>query len=221
MKYIFSSMGGSGSTYLINTLSKRYSVGNKPDTVFFTSVNGIDVDQGTFEERANGFPINPTETLEEVFPRYIAYLQKSNNRTVVFNVAAERGLFSKYEIPNVVFLIRHPMHAYVSWGKPERHKKYVDSFGGLNSPGAVNFYGNRWKTFMEECLRLKKMGILGGLIHFEYAHKDIKKLRHLEWVFKDFDSNKRNFGLLDPRYEKMLESIVQKAYFQIYDSWDL
>lgn len=219
MKYIFSAIGGSGSSYLINVLSRRYVVGDKPDTVFSNSINGLKVDQGTFEERSNGFKTLPGETLEDLLPRYVTHLRNAPSHTAVFNLAAQRGLFSKLAILGVVFLVRHPLHAYVSWSKPERHKQYVDSFGGVNSMGAVRFYANRWRAVVAECLRLREANILGGLVRFEHAHVDASVINDLAWVFDGFDSSKRNFGVLDTEYEEQMRDLVASVYFQIYDSW--
>ena len=114
MRYIFATIGGSGSTYLVRKLSSRCEVGNKPDTVFQAPVDGLEIDQGTFEERSDGFPVKEGESLEEMLARYIPHVQASAQRTTVLNTAAERGMLSKMAVRDVVFLVRHPLHAYVS-----------------------------------------------------------------------------------------------------------
>jgi len=196
-------------------------VGNKPDTALRTSKIGIYIDQGTFEERSNGFNISKTETFDEIILRYIEYLRKHDDKTAVFNTAAEYGIFSKHWIKDVIFLIRHPLHAYVSWGKPERHKNIIDYLGGLNSSTAVEFYSKRWKGFTNECIKLDNLGILGGVIRFEFVHQDVKKIGGIEWVFDKFDPNKRNFGFVERKFELMMEQIVSDNYYDFYDSWNI
>jgi|SRR6185369_20525 len=219
MHYLYSAIGGSGSTYLIKVLSRRYVVGDKPDTVFRNVINGVLVDQGTFETRSQGFRPEPGETLEVLLPRYVTYLRSSSNRTAVFNLAAQLGLFSKLGIGGVVFLVRHPLHAYGSWGKPERHKRYVDLLGGLNSTSAVEFYAARWRAVVEECLTLQQAGILGGMVRFEFAKQEANQIPGLSWLFEEFDCTKRNFGMLSTEAEQEMYNRVADMYFRIYDSW--
>jgi hypothetical protein len=143
------------------------------------------------------------------------------NHTVVFNTAAEQGLLSKHAITDVVFLIRHPLHAYVSWAKPERHGAVIHALGGLNSRRGVEHYGRRWLAFATECLTLQKMGILGGIIRYEFARKDAQRLDDLEWIFADFASDRRNFGHLRQEYEELLRGIVLETYSALYPEWNV
>ena len=43
MKYIFSVIGGSGSTYLIDKLSEKFIVGDKPDTIFHPIISMLNL----------------------------------------------------------------------------------------------------------------------------------------------------------------------------------
>src|SRR4051794_31767262 len=126
MKYIFSALGGGGSTYLVRSLARRYDVGNKPDTVFRPDyrelrIGTVNVKQGVLEERTGGYLPPQRASLEAFLTQYLEFLRASPRRTAVFNTCAELGLFSKYHVEGVVFLVRHPLHSYVSWAKPERH----------------------------------------------------------------------------------------------------
>lgn len=220
-KYIFSAIGGSGSTYLTETLSTKFIVGKKPDMTFNPILKEIGIDPGTFEERSKGFKSNGKESFPNIFKRYVSFLKKSKEHTAVFGLAAENHLFSKFKIRNVIFQIRHPLHAYVSLGKPYRHKEVIDYFGGLNSIGGVQYFGNRWNAICNEYLLLQSMKLSAGLIRFEFAHRDVYKFPELEWIYKIFDHSKRNYDILDKKFEHLLKEIVSESFFALYDDWSV
>lgn len=226
MDYVFSAIGGSGSNYLIKTLSDKYEVGNKPDTVFRPKITklrigNLNINQGTFIERSKGFYVDENASLIEILPKYIQYLKESPNRTAVFNTCAEIGLFSYFGIQNVIFLIRHPFHSYISWSKPERHGDVVNYLGGINSHKAVEFWATRWNNFSNEILKLKSQNILGGLIRFEYALADSKNISGISGVFSNFDSSLRNDGILNPYFKSVLKRHVWKNYSLFYRNWNI
>ena len=224
--YVFSAIGGSGSRYLIERLSLRYCVGDKPDTVFrprtaHLRIGNVNANQGSFEQRSLGFQVEDGETLESVLPKYLAFIAERPHCTAVLNTSAELGLLSQLGVDNVVFLVRHPLHAYVSWGKPIRHGDAVEYLGGRDSDRALQFYGRRWNNFTDEVLRMSERGILGGLVRYEHARRDTAEDEHLEWVFAEFDSSRRNYGILSPRSETLLRRITAANYFKLYNSWEV
>lgn len=223
MRYLFSSTGGSGSTYLIRSLSRRYQVGRRPDTVFRMDYPElreatVPADWSMFAGLANGYRIPPESTLEEVLPAYVEYLRRRFWRTAVFNTAAELGLFSAQEIPDVVFLVRHPLHALASWAKPERHGKLVDGLGGVGDERALRHFARRWNAVVAEIRRLDGLRLLGGVVRFEYAVADARPLG-LRWVFSRLDSSRRSGDVLGPEVEARLRELVQDEYDALYPDW--
>lgn len=221
MKYVYSAIGGSGSTVLYKKLGERYKVANRPDTIFQQLFGGLVIERGTFEERTGGFARHGEESLETLLPRYVRYLEGQPERTVVFNTAGEHGLFSKCSVSNVVFLIRHPLHAYVSWAKPERHGGLLAGFGGVNSSVGVEWFGNRWKRMAADSLRWSKLGLNGGSVRYEYAASDAETLHDQAWIFHDWAMERRNPGVLSSAFEQQLRDIVEPEYTALYESWDL
>ncbi len=226
MDSIFSVIGGSGSTYLINTLRQRFSVGNKPDTVFRPQipelrVGDVNVNQGSLHERAPGFEVRCEETLEDFLLRYVDFLRNDAGRTAVFNTCAELGLFSRFRIPDVIFVVRHPLDAYVSWAKPERHAPVINYLGGITSRDAIEFYGRRWTRFTDDLFRLRELGLLGGVIRYEFARTDVQSLSGLAWLFSDFDVSRRNTSVLSEEAVAILEKIVRPNFFRLYETWQL
>jgi hypothetical protein len=217
MPYVFAAIGGSASTYLIHSLKRRYDVGAKPDTTFKDLPAADHARQ--FERLSGGYRIPSGATLADILPGYLAYLAAGEHRTAVFNTCAELGLFSRLEVSHVVFLVRHPLHAYVSWGKPERHGRALDALGGLRSERAVRRYADRWCATIDEMRRLREMGLLGGLIRFERAAADAAPLG-LSWIFDRFDPSRRNAGVLGGPAEDRLRALVGPRFSEVYESWD-
>ena len=221
IKYIFSTVGGSASTYLIDNLSKKYVVGDKPDAIFQPILKPLNINPGTFKKRSKGFCLNNSEDLKTIFPKYIEYIKEMPNMTAVFNYAAELHLFSQYKVENVVFQVRHPLHSYLSFTKPERHKGKVDFYGGVASIEAINYYCKRWNALVEEYCRLMELGICTWILRYEFMDNDINQLNDLKWVYDSFDSSKRNNGVLDQASEHALKNMVSDTYFKIYDEWKI
>jgi hypothetical protein len=223
VRYLFASTGGSGSTYLIRALSRRFRVGDRPDTVFRMDYPElreatVPADRSMFEQLAHGYRISPEATLEEVLPRYVKHLRRRFWRTAVFNTAAELGLFSELEIPGVVFLVRHPLHALASWAKPERHGALVDGLGGVADERALRHFARRWNAVAAEIRRLDRLELLGGVVRFEHAAADARPLG-LGWAFSGLDSSRRGGDTLGPGVETRLHELVRDEYEALYPDW--
>ena len=226
MKYVFSAIGGSASNYLVKVLSTKYNVGNKPDTIFRPKISKLKIgnmnkNQGTLKRRAPGFSEIPNETIDSFLVRYINYIKSSEMRTAVFNTCAELALFSKNSITDVIFLLRHPLHTYASWSKPDRHGDVIEYLGGVNSEKAILHFAKRWNAVVDEILKLRKKQILGGLIRYEFATSDVNYIPEIRWAFENFDIYKRNHGFLSKKAEVMLRNITYNNFCQLYSDWDI
>lgn len=215
----FAAMGGSGSTYLIERLRQRFSVGNKPDTAFRNDYPELRTatDQGSFLCRSGGYSAS-SSNLEEVLPGYLQWVQKDNRRVTVLNTCAELGLLSAYRVPGVVFLIRHPFHAYGSFIKPERHLADVAALGGPESDAAIDWFAMRWVRVVQEAERLRRMGLLGALVRYEFAPADAMAAG-VTWVFDDFDVTRRNVDAVGQSAEERLRAKVVPDFFHYYADW--
>lgn len=65
------------------------------------------------------------------------------------------NFFSQNNISEVTYLVRHPLHAYVSFAKPERHKAQIDSLGGVESTRAIEYWAYRWNSHVNDYLQCK------------------------------------------------------------------
>ena len=226
MKWIFAAVGGSGSTYIIRKLGLKYEVGDKPDTVFrplisSTSLGSLNRDQGNFVERSRGFEIDLGLGPREVFRQYLEYLKESEERTAVFNTLAELGLFSELKVTNVIFLLRHPLHAYISWAKPGRHGDIVEKMGGVGARRPIEYFANRWKRTVEEYQRLKRLRLSPRLVRYEHFYDDLGGVDGLSDLFNDFDSSRRNESVLNNASERVLYELLARPFKSIYSSWSM
>jgi hypothetical protein len=226
MTHLFAAIGGCGSTYLIRKLRERYRVDDKPDTVYRplmgeTRIGSVNASQGTLADRAPGFPAIAGESLENMFQRYVVFVRNDPLRTGVLNTVSEFALFSRCGIRDVVFLVRHPLHAYASWAKPERHGNVVEYLGGIQNVLPAKTYFERWRRFSDEALAVCNANLGGRIIRFEYARADASGDAELMWLFEEFDSSRRNWGVVSDAVVKGVRAIVAPTYRLLYDSWDV
>jgi len=217
-------MGGSGSKFLRRSLSTKFEVGDKPDTVFRQLIGSTKLEtevkpQGSFFERSLGCSIDVSHGPEVALIKYLDFLKNKPNRVAVLNTFPELGLLSKLEVPNVVFLLRHPLHSYVSWSKPERHGDLSEQLGGLNSLANLQYHSNRWNKVTNEYFALKEKHLNPILLRYEYLHDDLPKNSELEDIFSAFDISKRNFNILSSEGEEYMRKVTKENYVRLYDEW--
>lgn len=208
---LFCAIGGSGSTFFVTALRRHFMhVGNKPDTVFRSELHLPDGDlipQGTFEERALGFRRPVRSSPADTITQYVSFLmERPTERAAVFNTSAELHLFSSLAIGRVVFLVRHPIDAYLSWSKPERHGTVIDALGGIESDSAIRFFALRWREVAIEIRALADVGLLGGVIRYERALEDASLLG-LQVLFGHFEHGRRNTGLSEGGCDHLLSVV--------------
>jgi len=228
--------GGSGSSYFVKCLNKRYHVDSKPDTYFVPKGSPFTKKKKNFHQIVGkdgcesmpghqsivgfmgrtDFQMDESKTIACNMKEYIDEVKKDPNRTVVFNAMAKFDFFVKYEISDLVLLTRHPMHAYLSFTKKERHFNLVEKTGGVNSKRSIDYYANAWNTNMEQYLSLIDKGSIS--LRYEYFKEDLKKSLLPFDLFDGWNSSNRNKGL-SKENEMYLKSKVEDNYFKIYSSW--
>ncbi len=187
---VFIAIGGTGSRYLIESLVEHgFDVGDKPDYTFRHQMDGWSMpglwpNSKTFADRSGFTPhdaSDPRATLRE----YVAYLRHAPNRLAILNTFSEMGLFSDMKLTEVTALTRNPLHAYLSWAKAERHGAVIDRLGGTKSAAAIDFYIDRWCRPASEILRLSRLSLLAGVIRYEHAVADARRLG-LGQIYENF-----------------------------------
>lgn len=242
MQYVFTSLGGSGSLHLRAKLKQAgYNVAWSPTGVWQTyrtdAQNRLIVDRSYVDAiyskpptkremkkfhqligQAIGFRMSPHLTIDQNIKNYIDVLQSTHTFTAIFRPSS--CIFSRNKIKDVVFNIRHPMHAYLSLVKPRRHPHYADRFGGKNTLDAMHFAGAMFNCVVKEYLDCKQAGLNPVLIRYEYADQDCLVSDKLVSLYQGWTTKKRNVGLTQ-ECEQALKDVVAPYYYQLYERWDI
>lgn len=240
MNYTFVCHGGAGSVWLIKRLRRFCKVHARPEGAWLPSYFGrsiadfeqiLDKDGYNakpsfrsllwFAERVRGFKVDfdPHNNINDILRDYYLWLSKTAGTTAVFNRAAIMGFFvkNKYILRNTVFIVRHPLHQYVSITKPGRHPELVKDFGGVNTTGGVEFWAKEWNSFVEDAL-----GSGMPVLRYEFMHEDVSKLDiKLQKIFKKWDITRRNNGVLSTENENLLRHLTNFNFFTLYEDWNL
>jgi hypothetical protein len=238
MKYLFSCHGGSGGTHLIECLKKRYRVDAKPDTFFvphgdpFTSKgpkvrhqlldeNGLaakplKASAKAFSQRT-GFIMDRDKSIADNLLSYVERVRKNPKRTAVFNSLARLGFLDAFEIPNVVFLVRHPLVAYASYVKRHRHFNLVKDFGGANQTQSIEYFARLWNGNVGAYLNCSMHGAV--LLRYEHMHQDAKSIPGLAKLVKSWDCRLGSTSGVTQEMSDMMRRIVHGNFIQVYDEW--
>lgn len=241
--HIFCSYGGSGSSFITKQLDafvrpdvwqptfngkmlvEWESVTNNPDHKELLDINGydsVDINWEPFNRRTkNRFKqfIDTKKSVKENLINFCHWIPETEYR-VLFAHAGIMNFFSENNIHNVTYLVRHPLHAYASFAKPERHKAQIDSLGGVESNRAIEYWADRWNRHVRDYLQCQDKALNPILIRFEFAKQDSQVSAYHQQIFNNFIPSKRNFKALSNRGENLLKSLVSNTYFKIYDQWN-
>lgn len=214
--------GGHGSTFLFEKIKCH----KRPDVVF-DPYNNPELTLGDtplkevcaeFKKRTNGFhTLDINKSIEQNFVEYLTRVNELGAHTIINGRISRIGpLFSNNPIDNVVCVVRHPLHAMVSLlvhRHPEKAKRFS---GGFSSEEAVYYYAKLWNDTVKDQLNSD-----AKFIRFEYAVKDSEVLHNPLWknLFKLWNTDIRNFGVLDGKLEALLKTLVSDAYNELYDVW--
>ena len=229
---VIATMGGSGSTELGNILRQNHLVLSKPDTLFrqylerFRS-REVSRDQGSWHARSAALAsITPNDPI--LTARELLSACNVDSRSVVFisNTFAELRVWSTLAIPSVVFLIRHPLHAYLSWCKIGRHSDIAEEFGGPESPRLVELFTNRWNEIVEEYMRLLDLNLSPHLLRFEYFNADVQQAEAMAAIFADaaqaWESWRRNHSMKTDKLDGVVRGLTRDRYEFLYGpNWDV
>ncbi|MEX0924382.1 MAG: hypothetical protein WDZ82_00340 [Candidatus Paceibacterota bacterium] len=172
----------------------------------------------TFYKRS-GFQLVLDKTIDENLVNYLGYV-KEHGQTALFNMMPVMNFFSRHNVQDVVFLIRHPLYAYVSWTKPHRHLSVVEPYGGVNSVGGITLFSTLWRGLAEEYLLLKEKELDPILIRYENAEEDAAAIDPgLANIFSSWHGGSSNKNALPSESEELLRSKVEDVFSQLYTTW--
>jgi len=243
---IVATYGGMGSTFLVkkveNRVAKRFdnfftpSFPNFPKGELITK-SGIRLDEkgrdsyldeGRYKSFNSRTPkgmetinVDSSLTLGENLKSFFTsnYRCHDEKMWIVSINSAMLNIFSHYEIKDVIFFIRHPLHSMGSYCKPGRHKTVVELIdkNTVNSKKIVKWWARDiWNPIAREYLRCKEKGLDPILIRYEYAKGD-SEAHNVFW--KGLKHGNRNHAS-DEISKYMLEN-TKYCYFKLYDSWEV
>ena len=240
---LFCALGGSGSSALRKALERsgRFArVGNRPDVPFLPEpcyTVCYEPGRQRLDERGlaarptpsaaaefhrrSGARLDPERSIGEGLERYVTSLP-GLRQGALLNTAATLGFFSERGIRNVTFLVRHPLHAYGSWVKAERHLGNIERVGGPDSERSVEFWADLWSASVREYCTLRDKGLEPVLLRFEHAAEDAGRAgAELGALFGRWDPSKRNPGVLRPDLEALMRERTAEGFAALYADWEV
>ena len=154
--------------------------------------------------------------------QYLTKINGSNKMVMLSGELCRMGsFFTRNYVKTVLCIVRHPLHAMVSY-LVNRHNEKVTKFkNGFNSNECVEYYAKIWNDVIGDHLNANST-----VIRYEFAKedtvlltKDDIQLKHI--LANYWKSNTRNFGVLKPQFEELLKQLVKVNYDKLYETWDV
>jgi len=233
-KNFFIGFGGTGTSFLVRMLrAKRKKCHVRPDVKFLPDFWPCQLkrmqllNEKGFENfptpfsakefaKRSGFQLDLKKTINDNMLEYVRFVKKSKCYSLL-TFSAYWSFFSKNRIKNVAFLVRHPLHNYVSWTKDKRHGSQIEEIGGINSEVSIKFFAKIWNGIVKEYLLCKELKLRPLLLRFEYINEEFKYAR----IFRMWESDKRNYGIVHQKYEDLLRELTNDTFMRIYNKWNL
>lgn len=208
-------MGGHGTTYIHRHISR---CAKRPDVLW-----GEHLDIGSYPDQSKSIPwrrrtgghiLSTKKTIEE---NLVDMIESSNIWVLLSGWCSLRNRFLTRNKIRAYCLVRHPLHAYVSYFG-HQHPNHCRSFGGFNSDGAVEKWSRQWNAIINDFLSSGNK-----ILRYEFFYKDLPYNAAIKKDFRnfDFDTEKRNHGELHPKLEFKLKMLVNDNFYKMYDSWDI
>lgn len=246
MKFSFVCYGGSGSTWLQKRLARKWHVHLRPETYWLPDYFPQQKKSTTkFDQQldSRGYANLPTNastagfmhrtrpgkyaldqrmSIDTNLVTYWRWMQEQNKQVSLFSRAPMFGFFTRNKgvVKDVIFMVRHPLHQYVSLTKPQRHFEFVQDSGGVNAAASIEFWIKEWTRYANDALNCNALGI----VRYENVKEDSAKLPNsvAREVFAKWDVTRRNNNVLQPEFVEQLREGVREPYKAIYgDDWEL
>ena len=228
MRYIFAGVGGSGTTFVVDGLRKKYLVDSKPDTYFvhkdqpFTKkskrqqhqliTSYQDLPSKTAKKSFLGrtdYRMDAKLSIEKNLVQYIKSVQDNPKKTALFNAAYKFDFFTRNSISDYVAVTRHPITAYLSFASSKRHLNLLNYFGGADKEESMRYYAFAWNKVVDQARELSNSHIL----RYEFLDVDTEKIG-LSWICKKWKPSKRQVNISGLKY---LYSLVEDNYKYVYE----
>lgn len=221
MRRIFASGGGHGSVFLKDTLQLTLcKIHVRPDIAFDVSLTLDDYpDEKSCKEfkEYTGYDLDSSKNINDNIMAYLQYVDETNAIVLLSRMSRLGHFFTRNGISDAICMVRHPLHAYISF-IGHRHPKASDHLGGIESEDRIRWYAEQWNLMTTDYLDSGS-----DIIRFEYMQNDVKDIKNpdLPYLLKSWRTDKRNHGILEPEKVDLLKGLVSDTYFRVYDDWDI
>jgi hypothetical protein len=158
------------------------------------------------------FHFEPSMSIADNFARYFEFLLAADTACVL-RATSLNGLLNKRGFRGVVFLLRDPLQAYLSYIKAERHLEYIDALGGPEAEAALQFWAWTWNAVGREYLDAIARGLDPLLVRYESIQQDVERSgsSFLTRVFASFVA-RTNATTLSASAQARLAELVEPIY---------
>lgn len=227
MRTIITPMGGTGSSFLAKNLPISCL---RPDVVFCDRAKGdlrVDLDRypekitaGMIKEwsRRSGVDLDKAITvndnLMEIFRVRKGCLCKK--WVLLSGSCSTHQPFLTRNKLKAICLVRHPLHAYVSFFK-HQHPNHAAHWGGFDTPAAVFYWAQLWNNIVKDF-----MSSGNRISRYEFWPEDSGDTLLIAKFVGRWTKDKRNWGELPKDLEDGLRELVWDNFVKIYgDNWRL
>jgi hypothetical protein len=218
---IYAASGGHGSIFLVNALretGRRIHI--RPDVAFdlnqslddCPSQAGVKV----FYQRT-GYKLDVSKSINDNMVSYLNCICKAGEIVLITRLSRHGPFFCRNKISGVVCLVRHPLHAYVSF-VGHQHPEAAQEFGELDSNRRIEWYAKQWNLLVSDYINSRNK-----IIRFESMHNDLAGLSDtsLPKLLKNWRPEIRNNGVLTKAKENFLKDLVAETFYKVYQDWDI
>lgn len=201
-------MGGHGSVFI----SKALRIGcRRPDVVFGfdfdLQVLAIDKYRRDWDDRTQ-LPLKTDATIEW---NLLNAIDRKPSVELSGLCSAKKMFLTRNKI-KAFCVVRHPLHAYVSFLK-NQHLEVVKKLGGFNTEAAVDWWAGRWNAIVSDFLSSGN-----EICRFEFMPDEIQD-EQIKKKLERWNPSRRNYGQLSGWLETKLKLMVEVQFYKMYGSW--
>jgi hypothetical protein len=218
---IYAISGGHGSVFLTNALRRTgRSVHVRPDVAFdLETILDAFPPARAIKEFYNrtGYTLDASKTINDNVVLYLKHISESGKIVLIARLSRVGPFFTRNKINNVICVVRHPLHAYVSF-VGHKHPEAGQEFGTLDSERRIEWYARQWNLLVADYINSGNK-----IIRFEFMRDDLTSLPHpgLSKLLKHWRGGIRNHSVLSKEKETFLQNSVAENFYKIYPDWDI
>ena len=212
---IMTPLGGHGTTYI---LKRNAGFLKRPDTAFGVryrctglpseeSTRSLKVVHAQWRYRTNK-RLDVSKTIEQ---NLLDIIDADTNVVLCGSCSSIYPFLTRNKL-RALCIVRHPLHAYVSFLK-NRHPNHARQFGGFNTEEAVSWWAGMWNSIVQDMLDSGS-----NIYQYEKLPSDIKRSLRID---KGWDGSYRNHRQLQGYMETKLKLATEDRFYQIYNEWSM